>query len=206
MAGKRKLYYCRGLVICHGGSEQIIAENMRKLLRISLEIYSKKGGRNSLQINGLGSLFKDRPFSNKNYLLKEYDNIESEKKLIKNFRIFPIMDTDDTDEKGLKNYISNNFLDKGHSLRDYIQPIYNSPSLEDVFYNAGLIDHVFDDNEKTSGYKKMFENLAKECGSDKEVVIRLCEAVENLSSSKVQSNMGEFFRYCRDWAEEIKFR
>ncbi len=206
MATKRKLKYCKGLVICHGKSEKIIADNMKKLLKLSLGVYSKKGGRNSIQINGLESLFRDRPFSNRKDLLKDYDNIEGDKKALKNFRIFPIMDTDDTDETGLKNYVSNNFLDKDHSLREYIHPIYNIPSLENVFFNAGLIDHVFEDNEKINGYEKMFRNLVKKCGSEKEIVQYLHNAVNNLNSSNVRSNISEFFQYCLDWADELKIK
>lgn len=49
MAGKT-LYYCKGLVICHGLSEKIIADEIKSRLRIPLAVYSKNNGRNSIQI------------------------------------------------------------------------------------------------------------------------------------------------------------
>jgi len=147
MAGKT-LYYCKGLVICHGLSEKIIADKVKSLLRIPLEVYSRDNGKHSIQINGLPALFNsDRTFKSRSDFVKIYDNIEYDKKTLKNFRIFPVMDTDDADDGSIENYVSNNFLGD-HWLRDYIHPIYNTLSLDHVLADASVIDHVFTDSEK----------------------------------------------------------
>lgn len=119
--------------------------------------------------------------------------------------MFPVMDTDDADKKSIENYVSNNFL-KDHWLRDYIHPIYNTSSLEDVLVDAGVIDHVFADNEKVSGYRALFIKLTKELGSNTEIVRHLYSATQKQHSSKVRSNISEFFEYCLEWAGEIKIR
>lgn len=205
MAGKT-LYYCKGLVICHGLSEKIIAEEIKSRLRIPLAVYSKNNGRNSIQINGLPALFNsEKTFKSRTDFLKFYDNIEYDKKTLKNFKLFPVMDTDDADKKSIENYGSNNFL-KDHWLRDYIHPIYTTPSLEDVLVDAGVIDHVFADNEKASGYRTLFIKLTKELGSNTEIVRHLYSATKKQHSSKVRSNISEFFEYCLEWAGEIKIR
>ncbi len=205
MAGKT-LYYCKGLVICHGLSEKIIADKVKSLLRIPLEVYSRDSGNHSIQINGLPALFKsDRTFKNRTDFERLYDNIEYDKKVMRNFKIFPVMDTDDSNAESIQNYVSNNFL-TGHWLHDYIHPIYNTPSLEDVFVDAGIIDHVFTNAEKVSGYRTLFVKLTKDLGSNTEIVRYLCDATKQQRSSKVKSNISEFFEYCLGWAEEIKIR
>ena len=203
---KRTFYYCKGLVICHGLSEKIIANEVKSRLRIPLEIYARDNGKHSIQINGLPALFKsDKTFKNRTDFERIHSNIEYDKKVLKNFKIFPVMDTDDADEVSIENYVSNAFLEN-HWLRDYIHPIYNTPSLEEVFVDAGVIDHVFTDNEKVNGYKKLFQKLDKERTSNREIIRYLCDATRHQCSSKVRSNISEFFEYCLDWAEEIKIQ
>lgn len=163
MAGKT-LYYCKSLVICHGLSEKIIADEIKSRLRIPLAVYSKNNGRNSIQINGLPALFNsEKTFKSRTDFLKFYDNIEYDKKTLKNFKIFSVMDTDDADKKSIENYVSNNFL-KDHWLRDYIHPIYNTSSLEDVLVDAGVIDHVFADNEKSQWLQGIVCKIDKRVG------------------------------------------
>ena len=203
---KRTFFYCKGLVICHGLSEKIIADEIKSMLRIPLEIYSRDNGKHSIQINGLPALFhSDRNFKNRSDFIRNYDNIECDKKVLKNFRIFPVMDTDDADAESVGNYISNTFLGD-HWLRDYIHPIYNTLSLDQVFADAGVIDHVFKDDEKASGYRALFTKLKKELNSNTEIVQYLCDATKRQHSSKVKTNISEFLEYCLDWANEIKIR
>jgi len=203
---KRTFFYCKGLVICHGLSEKIIADEIKSMLRSPLEVCSKDQGKHSIQINGLPAIFNsDRTFKNRAEFLKKYYTIEYEKNTLKNFRIFPIMDSDDADAESVENYISNNFLGS-HWLRDYIHPIYNTASLDHVLADAGVIDHVFKDDEKASGYRALFTKLKKELNSNTEIVQYLCDATKRQHSSKVKTNISEFLEYCLDWANEIKIR
>ena len=114
------------------------------------------------------------------------------------------MDTDDCDIATLQKYQSNTLL-SNHWLCPYIVPISNSPSLEHVFLDAGLIDHVFSDSEKRIGYQKMFTALSKEMGNP-EIISYLCAATKQRRSSKVYTNISDFFQYCLDWSAEITIR
>ena len=138
------------------------------------------------------------------YINGEYDNIEIVKMQPQNFKVFTIMDTDDADAASLQKYQSDSFIGD-HWLHPYIVPISNTPSLEHIFMDAGLIDHVFSDSEKSIGYQKMFTALSKEMGSS-EIIAHLCAVTKRQHSSAVYSNISDFFQYCLDWSAEVKIR
>ena len=77
---KRTLNYCRAVVVVHGLSGKIIAEGIKKCLRIPLEIYTKNGGRNSIQIGSLSATFNsEQTFKSSKKFLENYYNIETVK-------------------------------------------------------------------------------------------------------------------------------
>ena len=202
---KRTLNYCRAVVVVHGLSEKIIAEEIKKCLRIPLEIYSKNGGRNSIQIGSLSAIFNsERTFKSSKKFLENYYNIEIVKGQPQNFKLFTVIDTDDCDAATLQKYQSNTLL-SNHWLCPYIVPISNTPSLEHVFLDAGLIDHIFSDSEKRTGYQKMFTALSKEMNHP-EIIKYLYDLTQRQRSSNVKTNISKFFQYCLEWSTEITIR
>ena len=197
---KKSVFYCKAVTISHGLCEQIFVEEVKKALRLSIGIKSKANGSNSIQINSLNTMFHhDTDFRTMSSFLKNYSNIEVKRDRPQNLKIFPIMDTDDASESNIIAY-KNNTLITNHELSEYIYPIYNTPSLDEVCLAAGLIDRLFHDNEKRRGYEKLFLNLNKKYGG-KETVRYLRDTLAKIYSTKVQTNISEFLNYCLLWEE-----
>jgi len=92
------LNYTRCAVIVHGKSEYILVRYIYTNLHLPVKIIAKDKGKSSIQINGLKSMLSKKPFKSLKEMANEY-GIEYDKKskLLKNFKLFIIMDTDDCD-------------------------------------------------------------------------------------------------------------
>ena len=50
---KKKLNYCRGVVVVHGKSEKLLAEHIKSNLHLPIEVYAENNGKTSIQIDSL---------------------------------------------------------------------------------------------------------------------------------------------------------
>ena len=190
---KIKPSYNRAVVMVHGLSEYCIVKYIKSNLRITIEAHGEKNGRRSIQITGLKTIFNSSTFKNLNGFLKKYEceiSKENGMKVMKNFKLFIIMDTDDCtcDEKEA-------FLNKSmfgdHWLYDYIITIANITNLEDVMMKCGIpID-------EKSDYIKIFPINRKD--SDVKQIENLNEL---LKKNERITNMSLLTRYCLDLYNE----
>lgn len=130
---KFKPIYTEIITIVHGKSEYELASYIKSNLRIKMEIESENRGKNSIQINSLMSKLNNTNFKNKKSFIKKYGDID----MTKGFFIFPIMDTDDCNDKEMQEYINKSMF-QSHWLYEHIIPIYNITNLEDVLKKAGV--------------------------------------------------------------------
>ena len=126
------------MTIAHGHSEYLICQHIQSNLRLKQKIISRNNGHSSIQVNGLMNLLNtDRRLCSFNAFCREYPDIKRKKKMLIDFKLIPIMDVDDCDEKTKQRYI-NKSLFAGHWLAPYIEPVYNDPNLEYVMNKAGI--------------------------------------------------------------------
>ena len=148
--------YTKCLVIVHGKSEYDLVRYIYTNLHLNLKIIAKDKGRESIQINGLKTLFTKSSFLSLSKFSKEYC-IEYDKKsrVLKDFRLFVIMDTDDCSLEIKEKYISGELFEFS-VLKDYIVPIYIIENLEDVMIKAGIMAKRIPISQKGSYYSKVF--------------------------------------------------
>lgn len=191
--------YTSAIIVVHGDSEKIIAKHIQSNLRLNMEFH-KRG--TSIQIGGL--LHELETNYGSIAMLKKKSNLELdiEKGIIRNFKIFTLMDTDDCkDEKERDDYITGAMFAK-YGLKDYIVPIYTTPDLEEVMYSAGLISHKFSDKEKVKGYENAFP-VAK--NFDENSKGKLKAMAEKLKKNQ-KTNLSVFIEYCLEQAEKRSIR
>ena len=197
VANKRTPIYCRALVIAHGASEYQIASYIKSKLRLPMEISARDSGRHSIQINSLMA-WLNKKFPTQARFMKENFNVQSDGKSLVDFVVFPIMDTDDCEPRSLSDDFKNKTLFDEHWFKPYVHPIYNTPSLEHILFNTGIIDKMLPDNEKTETYRRIFpidKNAPKDTGK-KDI-----EEFRDRVSQAKNTNITEFIDYCLAWAE-----
>ena len=148
--------YTKCLVIVHGKSEYDLVRYIYTNLHLNLKIIAKDKGRESIQINGLKTLFTKSSFLSLSKFSKEYCiEYDKKSKVLKDFRLFVIMDTDDCSLETKEKYISGELFEFS-VLKDYIVPIYNIENLEDVMIKAGIMAKRIPISQKGSYYSKVF--------------------------------------------------
>lgn len=202
LKSKFQCQYCKALAVVHGASELQIVRYVKSMLHLPLEIYSRDNGGNSIQINGLMNILNNSSDFNKpKKFLNKYSNIESKKGMPVNFKVFPIMDTDDcADDEIREDYIDGTLFD-GHWMKPYLKSIYNSPSLEDVMLGCELIERKPSDKEKTSTYKELFP--ITNCNNTNYEEI---EELYNRFKGCNNTNFELFIEYCLEWARGNKIK
>lgn len=199
---KRPLIYCRALVIAHGASEQIIARYIKSRLKLPLEISSRDNGRHSIQINGLVD-WLNKQFPTREKFIEEYYNVEFDNGSPVNFVVFPIMDTDDCKPASLANDYRDKSLFAEHWLNPYINPIYNTPSLDDIMVKAEIFTRKPLNNEKTKFYNSIFPIDTKgSAANGKKDIEKFRDKVKQVRDT----NLAEFVDYCLSWAENNKVK
>lgn len=133
----RKLNYTKCGVICHGLSEIQIVKYIKSNLHLKLEILSKDNGHSSIQITSLLKYLNNKSFLNLKEFSEKYD-IEYKKKILVDFKLFIIMDTDDCMEEQKKAFLNKEMF-KSHPLYNYIVPISNIPNLESVLVKSKIM-------------------------------------------------------------------
>lgn len=187
------LKYTRCAVIVHGKSEFHLIRYIYTNLHLPVKIISKDKGRSSIQINGLKDYLNKKCFKTLSAFANEYAvEYDKKKKVLKNFKLFVIMDTDDCSEAAKKDYISGEMF-KGHPLQEYIVPIYNISNFEDVMIKAGIIVKRIPNSEKGTYYSKIFPINTGPVSSDTLKQIRVFAT--KIKDVK-QTNMLKFIEYC----------
>ncbi|MBO5176683.1 MAG: hypothetical protein J6C07_04770 [Lachnospiraceae bacterium] len=102
------------------------------------------------------------------------------------------MDTDDCDERTKEMYISGELF-KGHPLEEYIVPIYNIGTLENVLYKAGLTPQRLSSSDKGEYYKKIFPiNTQPMSYKTIDQVRAFAQSIKGIK----ETNLLEFVEYC----------
>lgn len=197
--------YLKALVIVHGKSELQMCNFIKKNLRLNvIDIISKNKGKNPIQITSLMKILNEKNLKLFNNFLIKYEdklNLDKNRKLNNNFKIFIIMDTDDCKEEEKNNFINKNMF-KNHLAYRYIVPIYNITNLEDVLVKSKVIDKNTIKNKKDKkDYIKIFPTDDKYIKSD---TIQIEEFYKKLLKVKNYSNMHEFIKFCLDNKYTIK--
>ena len=137
---KKKPNYLKGLIIVHGKSELQMARYITSNLHLNMEIYGKRNGKNSIQIQGLLNELQSGDFKTRRGFLRKYI-VEAANDELLNFKVFTIMDLDDCPESLKKRYLNKQMFEQ-HWMHPYIHPILNEPDLEHVLVDSGIIEEV----------------------------------------------------------------
>ena len=148
--------YKKAAVMVHGKSERYLASYIYTNLHLPIVIIDNNKGKNSIQINGLQKILSGKPYNSLKSFAEAYSiEYDVKNKVLKNFKLFIIMDTDDCSDKDREYYISGRMFESS-CLKEYIVPIYNSPNLEQVMIKAGIMTRKIPDSQKGSFYRKVF--------------------------------------------------
>lgn len=145
------------LVVVHGKSEVMLCRRISQLLRMPMEILSRKGGEESILISRLPEYLSERPFDSELSLHKQYPAFEympRKDTSMPNLRIFTIMDVD-MDSHLLKRYLSKDLF-QGVLFQDRIVPIFSNPNLDSVMDEIGYGSVV---SKKIRSYSKMMDQI-----------------------------------------------
>lgn len=195
--------YTKGVVICHGKSEVCLAKYIYTNLHLPVKQYSKNNGKNSIQITSLKTLLNTSPFNTIDNFISEYEietSGKGKKRVLCNFKLFLIMDTDDCTEQQRTDYI-NKELFKGHWLYDYIVPVYNIANLEEVMVKSGIMAKKIKIDEKGDYYEKIFPINSRPLSNDTlNEVNTFNEKVKKVKTTNLEC----FVDYCLSLLETIK--
>lgn len=182
-----------GIVIVHGKSEKNIAEYLRSNFRVSLEIYAERGGRNSIQIDGLKTVLNNNKFGNKTNF-KNWIQMTPAQLEKNNFKIFTIMDLDDVSDISVKNNYRDGHLSGigEHWLKNFIVPIYCDTNLEDV-----LKDISYPYAHRNKDKKKYIEVFPINHNDDKNDLENIEDFLKKLRNCTL-TNLEVFVQFCFD--------
>ena len=192
--------YKKAVVMVHGKSERFLAGYIYTNLHLPIVIYDRKKGKSSIQINGLQDILNKKPFNNLKSFAEEYSvEYDKKEKILKNFKLFIIMDTDDCTEITRTQYISGKLFE-GCCLKDYIVPIYNSPNLENVMIKSGIMPRRISDSQKGSYYSKIFPINHEPLTNDTLEQIRL---FSKKIADVEETNLLEYVNYCLSLVNQV---
>lgn len=188
--------YTQCVVIVHGKSELSMVQYIKSNLHLPIKMYSKsnggKGG-SSIQIDGLLGVLNSGNFKTFSKFINEYGvEYDKKSKVLKNFKLFTIMDTDDCSDISKENYINGKMFES-HWLKPYIIPIYNINSIEDVMIKAGIMVKRIRDSDKGKFYSKIFPINQKPLSFDTVNEVRTLR--DSLTKIK-ETNLCDFINFC----------
>ena len=104
-------------------------------------------------------------------------------------------------EKEKQDFISKEMFKK-HWLYPYIEPIYNSENIDDVFLEANINTRKISDDEKGTYYTEIFPI------NSEPLSLNTIQEIETFrdklkSVNKTSSNLIDLVAYCLDRAEKI---
>ena len=187
------LYYTKCAVIVHGKSEFTLVKYIYTNLHLPVKIIAKDKGRGSIQINGLSEYLRKKQFRTLKEFANEYSvEYDRKTKILKNFKLFIIMDTDDCDELTKSKYMTGELFE-GHPLQEYIVPLYNVSNLEDVMLKAGIMVKRIPAAQKGSYYTKIFPINTEPLSINTVNEVRtFAEKIKDIK----ETNMLMFVEYC----------
>lgn len=193
--------YKKGIVIVHGKSEWHLVRHVYTNLHLPLVLIARDKGKSSIQINGLLEYMNRKCKCKSLKTFAEEHSIEYDRKnkILKNFKLFTIMDTDDCEEETRKKYISGELF-RGHPLAEYIVPIYNSPNLEEIMIRAEIMTRRIRDSEKGTYYSKIFPLNTEPMSVETIHQVRIFAS--KLKGIR-ESNLMEFMEYCFELLPDI---
>lgn len=187
------LNYTKCAVIVHGKSEFTLVKYIYTNLHLPVKIIAKDKGRGSIQINGLSEYLRKKQFRTLKEFANEYSvEYDRKTKILKNFKLFIIMDTDDCDELTKSKYMTGELFE-GHPLQEYIVPLYNVSNLEDVMLKAGIMVKRIPAAQKGSYYTKIFPINTEPLSINTVNEVRtFAEKIKDIK----ETNMLIFVEYC----------
>lgn len=191
--------YTCAIVVAHGDSEEIIATHVRACLKLPIYIHRRK---TSIQINGLVHELKTN-FENVVSLSgnKSIQIHASKGKILNDFKIFTLMDTDDCNTEETKESYIDGSLFNTYDLKEYVVPIYAISDMEEALYECKIIPKKFKPKEKLAGYKKVFAIPKPPYIESK---VEELKKISNTLEKSKRTNLEIFFNYCIEQAEKRK--
>ena len=190
--------YKKAAVIVHGKSERFLASYIYTNLHLPVRIIDSNKGKSSIQINGLQKILSSNPYNSLKTFAEAY-SVEYDKKILKSFKLFIIMDTDDCSDQAREDYISGKMFESS-CLKEYIVPIYNSPNLEEVMMKAGIMTKKIPDAQKGSYYSKVFPINQDPFSNDTLEQIHILS--KKLQEVK-ETNLLEYVNYCLSLINQV---
>lgn len=197
----KKLKRTIGIVICHGKTEYLMIRYIVSNLHLKMEKDAHDHGEHSIQITSIINFLKSSPYKNRKTFIEKFLSDGSELNDPDNFKVFIVMDTDDCTEKEKQDFISKEMFKK-HWLYPYIEPIYNSENIDDVFLEANINTRKISDDEKGTYYTEIFPI------NSEPLSLNTIQEIETFrdklkSVNKTSSNLIDLVAYCLDRAEKI---
>lgn len=129
-------YYCPCVIVCHGLSEFVVFSEIKRLLRIPMEVYFDHN--NGLNIESIPKFLTVRFMKNPGSFRKEFSHapIKCSKNGFEDFRLYFVMDVDQATAKQANDFYSK-ALFKNHWCSAYVYPVLSRPNLDVVMSKAG---------------------------------------------------------------------
>ena len=143
-------------------------------------------------------MLSSKPYNSLKTFAEAY-SVEYDKKILKSFKLFIIMDTDDCSDQAREDYISGKMFESS-CLKEYIVPIYNSPNLEEVMMKAGIMTKKIPDAQKGSYYSKVFPINQDPFSNDTLEQIHILS--KKLQEVK-ETNLLEYVNYCLSLINQV---
>ena len=168
------------IVIAHGKSEMIMANAMKKALRLQITVFNPYDGRQDVSIGNILEVMENNGFQNEHILHKKYPVLDYRmhgKPSMPDLKIFPIMDIDSYG-KNRKAYETGNMF-KDCIFANRIVPIFNEPNLDEVMNELGYSIDAYDSN-KISSYHDIFDSMRPDDYLDLTIRLRRIPEMTNL--------------------------
>lgn len=105
--------YTRAIVLVHGKSELEIVRYIKSKLRIPIEIYARDGGSKNIEISSVNDVLLSLHFKTPENFVKKFCKIKTDSKgKPQDFKIFIILDVDNTNEKTVRCYMDKSLFPK----------------------------------------------------------------------------------------------
>lgn len=162
MVRKRKINYCRAIIICHGKSEKLLFDKIKSVLRIKIEVRGNDNGNSSIKIQGIANYLQRQEYQNRKdfcntFFGTGFSDLLSSKQLtsrIQKVKIFVVMDVDDASEDQLERYKKSEYF-YPKWLKPCFVPIYNDHNLEQTVKKMGY-EIPNSKHDKAPFYRKLW--------------------------------------------------
>jgi hypothetical protein len=151
-------YYCPCLIVCHGLSEYVIFSEIKRLLRIPMEVYCDfKSG---LNIESIPKFLNVRFMKSPRSFQKEFGHapIKFSKNVFEDFRLYFVMDVDQATPQQVRDFTSKAVF-KDHWCSACVCPILSRPNLDVIVVKAG---YAVDLAHKRDSYEAIMDQMELE--------------------------------------------